>query len=83
MRFDSSPETQRLVYKTVAVGSSRVLRTGMIRIDATLDEISKVEGRAEWISQAQRSMDNSGMNDFLKVRVEAIKKSPGSIAPKT
>lgn len=82
MRFDASPETQRLIYKTVAI-DSRMLRTSMVRIGETLDEISKVGERAEWISQAQRSMNATGMNDFTKTKAEAMKLSQGSIAPKT
>ena len=55
----------------------------MVRIGETLDEISKVGERAEWISQAQRSMNATGMNDFTKTKAEAMKLSQGSIAPKT
>ena len=82
MRFDASPATQRLVYKTVAI-DPRMLRTGMVRIGETLDEISKVGGRAEWISQAKRSMDIMDMAYFTKTKDEAMKRSQGSIAPRT
>ena len=81
MRFDASPETQRLVYKTVAI-DPRMVRTGMVRIGETLDEISKVGGRAEWISQAKRSMDIMDMAYFTKTKDEAMKRSQGSIAPR-
>lgn len=56
MRFDASPETQRLVYKTVAI-DPRMIRTGMVRIGEKLGEISKVGGRADWVSQGTRSME--------------------------
>ena len=54
MRFDASPEIQRLVYKTVAI-DPRMLRTGMVRIGETLSEISKIEGKARWDSQVTRT----------------------------
>ena len=47
MRFDASPATQRLVYKTVAI-DPRMLRCGMVRLGQTLDEIKDVAGRVEW-----------------------------------
>ena len=56
MRFDASPATQRLVYKTVAT-DPRMIRTGMVRLGETLGEISKVRGKADWITQDLRSSD--------------------------
>ena len=67
MRFDASPETQRLVYKTVAI-DPRMLRTGMVRIGETLGEISKLGGKADWISQETRSMQNTGLDKFIRER---------------
>ena len=64
MRFDASPETQRLVYKTVAI-DPRMIRTGMVRIGEKLGEISKVGGRADWVSQGTRTME--GREDLMKV----------------
>ena len=76
MRFDASPETQRLVYKTVAV-DPRMIRTGMVRIGTTLSEISKVGGRADWISQEKRSREDT--EEFMR---EANERSGrGSMAP--
>lgn len=74
MRFDASPETQRLVYKTVAI-DPRMIRTGMVRIGETLGEISKVGGRADWISQEKRS---SEQYDFSMTQ-QRMKESSGSI----
>ena len=47
MRFDASPATQRLVYKTVAI-DPRMLRTGMVRLGETLEEVVDVGGKVEW-----------------------------------
>jgi len=47
MRFDASPATQRLVYKTVAI-DPRMIRCGMVRLGETLGEIKDVRGRVEW-----------------------------------
>ena len=47
MRFDASPATQRLVYKTVAI-DPRMLRTGMVRLGETLEEVADVGGKVEW-----------------------------------
>lgn len=75
MRFDASPETQRLVYKTVAI-DPRMIRTGMVRIGEKLGEISRVGGRADWVSQETRTME---------ARIDALKagqpiQTKGSIA---
>ena len=56
MRFDASPETQKLVYKTVAT-DPRMIRTGMVRMGKTLGEISKVGGRADWITQNMMGLE--------------------------
>lgn len=79
MRFDASPETQRRVYKTVAI-DPRMLRTGMVRIGQTLGEISKLGGRAEWLSQEKKSMDIMDMEKFLESRRDAEKRYQGSMA---
>lgn len=59
MRFDASPETQRLVYKTVAT-DPRMIRTGMVRLGKTLGEISKVGGTADWVTRDTRSSEIGG-----------------------
>ena len=56
MRFDASPKAQRLVYKTVAT-DPRMIRTGMVRLGETLGEISKVGGRADWVTQYMLGSD--------------------------
>lgn len=56
MRFDASPETQKLVYKTVAT-DPRMIRTGMVRMGKTLGEISKVGGRADWVTRNMMGLE--------------------------
>jgi len=51
MRFDASPATQRLVYKTVAI-DPRMIRCGMVRLGETLGKIKDVRGRVEWTGDA-------------------------------
>lgn len=47
MRFDCSPETQRLVRKTTAI-DPRMLRCGVVRIGNTLQEIHDAKGTVQW-----------------------------------
>lgn len=54
MRFDASPATQRLVYKTVAI-DPRMLRTGMVKIGTRLDEIKDIKGVVEWTPERERT----------------------------
>lgn len=52
MRFDCSPETQRLVRKTTAI-DPRMLRCGVVRLGDTLKAINDVKGTVQW----RRRMD--------------------------
>ena len=52
----------------------------MVRIGQTLGEISKLGGRAEWLSQEKKSMDIMDMEKFLESRRDAEKRYQGSMA---
>ena len=75
MRFDASPEAQRLVYKTVAT-DPRMIRTGMVCLGRTLEEISKIGGTADWVTSR---MMGSELREFQ--RASAVNEvREGSIA---